>query len=146
MKAGLEIVKTDLADNGVEHILDLAGQESAALHLVFAPVKQTAEDQHFTENRCCFGQCQRCRAHQIALRGGHHLMHTMAKFMGERHNIAHLTAVIHQDIRMRRRHGGMTERPGSLALALGSIDPAAIKEPRGDLRHARVKLAKGISG
>ena len=49
-------MKTDLADNGVEHILDLAGQESAALHLVFAPVKQTAEDQHFTENRCCFGQ------------------------------------------------------------------------------------------
>ena len=129
MKAGLEIMKTDLADNGIEHILDLACQQCAALHLVFTPVKQTAEDQHFAENRCCFSQGQRRRAHQIALRGSHHLMHAMAKFMGKCHDIAHLTTVIHQDIGMCRGHSGMTESPGSLALALGGIDPAAIKEP-----------------
>jgi hypothetical protein len=52
--------------------------------------EQRAEGQHLAEDGGGFGQRQRRRRHQRALRAGQHLMHAVAELVGERHHVARL--------------------------------------------------------
>ena len=53
-----KVIKSDLADNGVDHILDFARQHHLALDRCFGRVEHLSEREHFAKDTCCFGQCQ----------------------------------------------------------------------------------------
>ncbi len=55
----LEVVHGDLAHDGVQHVLDLAGQQDAALRRIALALQQRLEGQHLAEHRGGFGQRQR---------------------------------------------------------------------------------------
>ena len=67
-------MKGDLAHDGVQPVLDLAGQEVAALGLGRLG-QQALEHQPFAEDRSGLGQRQGGVGQQCALRRGHRLVH-----------------------------------------------------------------------
>ncbi len=139
MHTGLKLVERNLAHNGVEHILHLASQQQLAAHGVFLPIQQGLEGQHLTEHAGGFSQCQRCVGHQIPLPGSQNLMHTMPKFMRQRHHIADAAMVVEQNIRVGRGHRGVGKRTGGFAGGRRHINPRVGQEGGYDLAHARVK-------
>ena len=58
MQFALEIVKRDLADDRVDHVLDLASQQRLPLGFVLGSVQKLAEGQHLAENAGGLGQRQ----------------------------------------------------------------------------------------
>ena len=64
--------------------------------------------------------------------------------MRQRHHIPRLAVVIHQQIGMRRRHGGVRKRPRCLAGAESRINPRLVKELPTNLSQARAEGTIGI--
>ncbi len=54
-----EIVKRDLAHDGVDHVLDLAREQHLALFLGLGGVEHLAEGEHLAKDRGGFGKGQR---------------------------------------------------------------------------------------
>ena len=96
-----------------------------------------AEGQHLAEDAGGFGQRQRRRRHQRAVRRRQHLMHAMAQLMGERHHVARLALVVQQHIRVRGRRGRMREGARRLAGPDRRVDPAIGEETFDDARPVR---------
>ena len=144
MHARLEIVERDLSDHRVQHVLDLAGKKTPSHGDVISAVDKLAEGQHLGEDRCCFGERQRCVGHQIAAVGGKPLVDAMAHFMGQGHHIAGFAGKIHQDIGMRRRCDGMRKGAGALAGARCRVDPVPGEKGRRQIRHRRVEPGEGL--
>nr|WP_255608336.1 hypothetical protein [Methylosinus sp. Sm6] len=139
----LEAVEGDLPHHRVQHVLHLGGEQGALLLGLRRAGEQRAEGQHLAEHRGRLGQRQRRRRHQRALRAREHLMHAMAELMGQRHHIARLALEIDQNVRMHGGHGRMGEGARRLAGPHRRVDPIALEEARGDLRHARRKARIG---
>ena len=139
-----EIIERDLAHHGVDHILDLAGQQRLALGLGRGPVQQFAKGQHFAKDAGGFGQSQRGRGQQLALTRRQNLMHAVAQLMRQGHDIARFSEVVEHDIGVDGGHGRMGKGARCLARFHAGVDPALGVERLGDGGHARVK--PGIGG
>jgi len=135
VQLAFEVVEGDLADHGVDHVLDLAGQEHLARRLVLCPGQQAAEGQHFAEDAGGLGQRQGRRGQHLALRGRQHLMNPVAKFMRQRHHVARLAEVVEHDIGVDLGHRRMGEGAGRLAGFHRGVDPAPLEERARDPRH-----------
>ena len=140
----LEAVERDLAHHGVEHVLDLRGEQRLAPLRIGGVVQQRLEGQHLAEHRSRLGQRERRRRHQRALAGGEHLMHAMAQFVSERHHVARLALVVEQHVRVRRRRCRVGERARRLAGPHRRVDPPAVEEAARDPRHLRREPAVGV--
>jgi len=145
MQLALERIESDLPHHRIQHVLDLGGEHGTALRRIRRVQKQGAEGQHFAEDRSGFGQGQRRRRHQRAIRASQNLMHAMPEFMRERHHVARLALVIQQHIRMRGGHRRMREGARLLARPHRRIDPALVEEALGDSRHFRRESVVGVS-
>ena len=77
MDAFFKLMKGDLADDGVHHVLDLTGQQDTAARWLGLGLEHGLEGQHFAEHRSRFRQGQGGIGHQRALTGRQHLMHPM---------------------------------------------------------------------
>ena len=137
----LERIERDLPHHGVDHVLDLAGEQRLALPGVFGLRQQPLEGQHFAEHAGGLGQRQRRRRHQRSVFGRQHLMHAMAELMRQRHHVARLALIVHQHIGMRRRRGRMRERARRLARPHRRVDPAIGEEALGDRGHLNREAA-----
>ena len=109
MKFALEGIKRDLAHHGVDHVLDLGGQQDLALGGIGRLFQQRLKRQHLAKNACRFRQSQRRGRHQRPLFRRQHLMHPVAQLMRKCHYVPRLAQVIEQHIRVRRRHCGVRE-------------------------------------
>ena len=63
----LEIIEGDLADDGVDHVLDLASEEGLALFFGFGGIQQLAEGEHLAKDGCGFCERQGGGGEQLAL-------------------------------------------------------------------------------
>ena len=135
----LERIERDLPHHGVDHVLDLAGEQRLALLGVLGLRQQPLEGQHLAEHAGGLGQRQRRRRHQRSVLGRQHLVHAMAEFMRQRHHVARLALVVHQHIGMRRRRGRMRERARRLARPHRRIDPAIGEETFRDRGHLNAR-------
>src|SRR5215472_10147236 len=100
----------DLADDRVQHVLDLSSEHDLAPLRVGFARKQSAEGQHFTEYGRGFGERERRVGHQVALPVGEQLMDAVTELVRQGHDIAHATLVIEQQVWMRARHCRMGKR------------------------------------
>ena len=137
-------IEGDLAHDRVDHVLDLLRQQRLPLLGVRGRVEQRLEGQHLAEHGGRLGQRQRRRRQQRPLRRRQHLVHAVAQLVRQRHHVARLALVVHEDVGVRRRHRRMREGAGRLALAHRRIDPAAVEEALGDGGHVRREAAVGV--
>ena len=128
MDAALELAKGDLADDGVDLVLDLGGEQHAAPRGVLLLGQQGLEGELLAEHRGRLGQRQGRAGHEIALLGRQRLVHAVAQLVGERHDVPGLALVVHQHIGMRRGDGGVAEGAAVLAGADLGVDPAPGEE------------------
>ena len=77
----LEGIKGDLADHRIEHVLDFAREHREAPPFVRRLFEHRAEGQHLTEHRCGFGERERRRRHECALRSGEDLVHPVSELV-----------------------------------------------------------------
>ena len=94
--AFLELKKGGLPDDSIQHVLDLAGEQVAALPLVGGFRQELAESQHFAEDTGGFGESQGRVGHQVAVFCRQYLMDTVAELMGQRHDVAGFALVVQQ--------------------------------------------------
>ena len=144
VQLAFEVVEGDLPHDGVDHVLDLAGQQHLALGPGLGAVQQLAEGQHLAEDRGGLGQGQRRRGEHLALIRGQHLVHAVAQLMREGHHVARLAEIVEQDIGMHLGHRGMGEGARRLAGLHAGVDPALAEERSGDLGHARIEGGIGL--
>ncbi|MPL71127.1 hypothetical protein SDC9_16898 [bioreactor metagenome] len=144
VQLAFEVIERDLPHHGVDHVLDLAGEEGLAFSLGFRAIEQLAEGQHLAEDRGGLGQRQRRVGQHLALTRRQHLMHAMAKLVRQRHHVARLAEVIQHHIGVHRGHRRMGEGAGRLAGLDARVDPALLEEGLRDLGHLRREA--GIGG
>ena len=94
MYGKLELQHGDLADDRVQHVFGLGGQQDALRGLVRRVGQQLLEGQHFAEDRRGFRERERRVRHQRTLRPCQNLMDAVAQFVGEGHNIHRFPHVI----------------------------------------------------
>ncbi len=70
-------------------------------------------------------------------------MHPMAQLMRQCHHIARFPKVVEHHIRMHLGHCRMRECARCLARFHARVDPALVKERRGNVGHARIKFPIG---
>ena len=130
MEARLEAVEGDLADHGVDPILDLPREKPLALGLSGVG-QQLLEHQALAEDRGGLGQGQRRVGQQGAQRRAECLVHSVAQLMGQGQHVAPLAHIVHEDVGVplgihRVRIGArLFARPGP------RIDPRVGKEGLG---------------
>ena len=139
-----EIVKCDLAHDRVDHVFDLAGQHHLAFGLVFGTVKHFAEGEHFAKDGGGFCQGERGRGEHFTLTCGQYLMHAVAQFMRQSHDIAGFAQIVQHHIGMCVDNGGMRKSAWCLACFDRCINPAFVKEGLRQISHARIKGTIGI--
>ena len=138
-----ETVEGDLAHHRVQHVLDLAGEHDAAAGGVGLGIEERAEGEHFAEDAGGFGKSQRRAGHQVALFARKYLVHAVAEFVGEGHDVAGAAVIVHQDVGVDRGDGRMGESAAGLAWAEGRVDPAMVEEAAADFAHGGVEVRVG---
>jgi len=124
-------IESDLPHHRIQHVLDLGGEHGTALRRIRRVQKQGAEGQHFAEDRSGFGQGQRRRRHQRAIRASQNLMHACPSSCASVITSRGLPGNS-QHIRMRGGHRRMREGARLLARPHRRIDPALVEEALGD--------------
>jgi hypothetical protein len=127
VQLALEIVEGDLAHHGVDHVLDLAGEQHLAGG-VGGVGEQPAEGQHLAEDARRLGQRQRRRGQQLALPRGEALVHAVAELVRQRHHVARLAEVVEHHVGVHVGDGGVGEGAGRLAGLDARVDPALVEE------------------
>ena len=133
----LELVHGDLSHHRVQHVLDLAGQHDLAAARFAATVEHRAEGQHLAEHAGGFGQGQRRIGHEVALAAGQHLMHAVAEFVRQGHDVAGPALVVQQQVGVGTRYGRVGESARGLAGPHRRVDPVGIEEAPADRRQIR---------
>jgi hypothetical protein len=90
----LEGIERDLPHHGVDHVLDLAGEQRLALPGPWFPFS-SAEGQHLAEHAAVSASVSGVGAISAPFGRRQHLMHAVAEFMRQRHHIARLAEVVH---------------------------------------------------
>ncbi len=141
---GLEAVEGDLPDHGVQHVLDLGGQHDPAADRVAALLQQRLEGQHLAEHAGGLGEGQRGVAHQLALAAGQHLVHAVAQFVRQGHDVPGLALVVQQQIRMGARHRRVREGARRFARPRRGVDPGVVEELPAHLGQFRREAGIGV--
>ncbi len=144
VQLAFEVIEGDLPDDGVDHVLDLAGQQDLALGRGLCRLQQLAEGQHLAEHAGSFGQRQRGGGEHLALARRQHLMHAVAKLMRQRHHVARFAKVVEHHIGMHFGDGGVRKGARGLAGLHARIDPALVEERLGQRCHFRGEGGIGI--
>ena len=139
----LELVERGLPHDRVQHVLDLARQHDAPPLRVGFGGQQRAERHHLAEHARGLRQRQRRAGHQVAVLRRQHLVHAMAQLVRQGHDIPRLAVVVHQQVRMHRRHGRMGERATRLAVPQPGIDPGMIEKALPDVAELLREAAIG---
>ena len=140
MHLALELEEGDLANDGIDHVLDLGGQHDPA-PFRSRLIEQGAEGQLLAEDRRRLGQGKRRIRHQRPLLGRQQLMHAMAQLMGKRHHVARAALIVQQQIRMGAGHRRMREGTRGLAGPRRRIDPGIVEEFAPQVGKLRRKAA-----
>ena len=135
-------IERDLPHHGVDHVLDLAGEQGLALP-AFVVSDSSRLKVSISPNTLAVSASVSGVGAISAPSGRQHLMHAMAEFMRQRHHVARLALVVHQHVRVRRRRGRMRERAGRLARPHRRVDPAIGEETLGDIGHFGREAAIG---
>ena len=114
MDAAFELIKSDLADDGVDHVFHLAGQQRLALFRRGGR-EELFERQHFAENGRRFSQRQGRSGQKLPLPRRQYLMDAMAQFMREGHHVPRFAEIVQHHVRMRIRHRRVGEGAGGLS-------------------------------
>ena len=140
----LELAKGDLADDGVEHVLDLAGeQEAAALGVLFG-VQELPEGELLAEDGGGFGEREGGAGHEHALIGGKALVDAVTEFVGERHDVPVAPLVVHEDVGVHRGDGRVAKGAAVLAGPGVGVDPALVEEALDDGCQPRREAPVGV--
>ena len=127
VQPALEVVEGDLPDHGVDHVLDLRGEEDLARRLVRRRVEQPAEGQHLAEDARRLRERQRRRGQELPLRRRQPLVHAVAELVRQRHHVALLAEVVEQHVGVHVGHRRVREGARRLARASppASIQPCS---------------------
>ncbi len=139
-----EGVEGDLAHDRVDHILHLRSHHRLLLAPVLGLGQKRLEGEHLAKHACRFRQRQRSGGQQRPLVARKHLVHAVTQFVRQRHDIARLTQVVHENVRMHTRHRCGRERSGRLAGLHRRIDPVLVEKLPGDRGHIRGERAVSL--
>ena len=141
MGAELEVVHGDLAEDGGEVVLDLAGQQSQPGGGRGLGVEQAAEDDHLAENRGRLGRGQRRVGLQVADAVGQVLVDGVAQLVGQGHHVADGVGVAGQDVGVGTGGAAHAESAAALGGAQLGVDPALVEGALGDAAEG---LGEGV--
>ena len=144
VQLAFKVVKGDLANDRIDHILYLARQQGLALGLGLGPVQKLAEGQHLAKDAGRFGKGQRGRGQQLSLTRCQHLMDAVAQLMRKGHHVARFAKIVQHHIRMHGGDGRVRKGPGGLAGLDARVDPALVEEGGGKIGHPGIEGAVGI--
>ena len=144
VQPALEVVEGDLPHHGVDHVLDLRGQQDLPRGLILRPVQQPAEGQHLAEDARRLRQRQRRRGQQLPLPRRQPLVHPVPELVRQRHHVAALAEVVEQHVGMHVHHRRMREGPRRLPRLHPGVDPAPLEERPREVRHARIEAGVGV--
>ncbi len=139
----LEAVESDLADDGVEPVLDLAG-EQCLFFVLGCGGDQVFEHQAFGEDRRRFRQSERCIGENRAQGLAQGLVHGMAELVRQGQDFAPITGEVEHDVGVAVRGHRVGVGARRLARAGRGVDPGLIKEDAGAVLEFRAHLGEGL--
>ena len=139
-----ELVKGDLPNHRIHHVLDLAGQKNAFFPFGSDSASNMARKVSISpKTEAVSAKVSGVSAIRTFVRR-QRLMHAVAQLVGERHDIPGLAVEIHQNEGMGPGHGRMGEGAGILPRFRRRVDPIFVEEYPGDIGDPGFEAAEGV--